>query len=145
MAHRPARELGLAHVALVLYALSLGMPALVVHHKPMFGHGGGHAQTLFGVQCLLAGVVFWPGWLANPLLYAGALLHGFGRHAAAVVTLGLALVSALLALALLSGDSLAPLEDVHVGYVAWLASIALMFAAAVRARMRAPRSRTRDA
>lgn len=133
------RTWDLAHVALALYVISLALPAIVVLDKPLFG-GTPETKVLFGAHCLAVGFVVWPGWLANPLFALAYILHRFERHAAAAVVLVFAVLSALFALLLLQapGNMMPELRHIHVGYVAWVASLLVLLIASARP----PRLRT---
>lgn len=126
----PRRTWDLAHIALGLYVLSLLLPAIVVLDKPLFG-GAPQTKVMFGVHCLTIGFFVWPGWLANPLFALAYILHRFDKHAAAAVLMLLAVLSAVLALAILRDLDMMRLESIHVGYVAWVASFVVLLIAAI--------------
>lgn len=128
MANR--RSWDLSHVALGLYLLSLALPAISVIDRPLFG-GGATTKVLLGGQCLLAGWIVWPGWLANPLFALALILHRFQKHAAAAVLLLLAILSAILGLVILRDLDIMQLQHVQVGYVVWLASVVVLLIAVV--------------
>ncbi len=123
--------------AVGLFAVSLALPALAVTSKPLLG-GARTAEELPGVVCLAMGWLYLPGWLANPLLLAAAILHGLRRHRVAIVLLVLALISALAApifLASLRGG-MYELRHPLVGYYLWVASILVMLVSATRSALR---------
>lgn len=116
-------------IAVGLYMLSLFVPALAVHSKPLFGSGG-HDEALLGMQCLAIGFFVWPGWIANPLvIVAWILIACADRRAGFFATARwlalLAIVSAVIAPFFLMSTKLTQLRYPHVGYFLWLASIVL--------------------
>lgn len=132
---QPRRGITLETIALIVFAASLVMPALVVEDKPLFG-GDTHAKILFGIHCLIYGWLVLPGWLANPLLLTAAILHKFRRHRLAIVFASLAVVSAAIGPLMMRQFADMRLLYPHVGYVAWCASIVAVLAAAARAAWR---------
>lgn len=119
-----------------LYALSLALPALAVLDKPLFG-GSPTPKVYPGVLCVAMGWIVWPGWLANPLMFASMIVHGLGKHRVAIVLLVLALVSALAAPVILAAQKeLFQLRYPHVGYYVWVASIVVLLVGATRSSLR---------
>lgn len=129
------RSVVLVILAGTLFLLSLGLPALAVIEKPLLW-GEPKEKLVPGITCLLMGWILLPGWVANPLLLAAALLHGFRHHAVAVWLLVFALISAVIAPFLLAHDSTMTLRYPHAGYYAWLTSIVLLLASAIRSAAR---------
>lgn len=129
------RSVVLVIIAGTLFLLSLGLPALAVIEQPLFW-GGPKEKLVPGLTCLLMGWILLPGWVANPLLLAAALLHGFRHHAVAVWLLAFAVISAVIAPFLLSMEGSMTLRYPHAGYYAWLTSIVLMLASAIRSAAR---------
>ena len=128
------RAVILVIVSGVLFAASLVLPALAVIEKPLLW-GAEKEKLVPGITCLLMGWILLPGWVANPLLLAAALLHGFRHHTVAVILLVLALMSAVIAPFLLTGNSgVMRLRYPHAGYYAWAASIVTMLVSAIRSQ-----------
>ncbi|MDX2092272.1 MAG: hypothetical protein SFX73_30690 [Kofleriaceae bacterium] len=128
MANR--RSWNLSHVAIILYLVSLVLPAITVIDRPLFGSGS-TTRVWFGAQCLAMGWIVWPGWLANPLFALALILRRFEQHGAAAVLLVFAIASALLGLFILRDIDLVELRHVQIGYVVWLASLVVLLIAAV--------------
>jgi hypothetical protein len=74
-----------------------------------------------GWACLTFGILYFPVWLANPLLFAGCACLATGRNAAAFL-LGLAAVFP----ALFAWVGLAGLGEVTWGYYLWAGDVALL-------------------
>ena len=108
--------------------MSLALPAFAVLEAPLLW-GKSRETIYFGVQCLLVGFFYWPGWLANPLLVAALLCHGLRRHRASAILAGLAILSAIAAPFLLAGSKQHTLLYLHVGYYVWLTSLVLFWIA----------------
>ena len=123
---RPGHRFAVA--SLVLFGVSLCLPAFAVTNKPLFG-GGGHDQNMWGFQCLIYGWIVIPGWVANPLVLAAAILHAYRKDRVAFPLACVAVGSAVSAPFLLT--SFVEVRFPHVGYVAWLASM-VCFAIATR-------------
>jgi hypothetical protein len=128
------RAVILVIVSGVLFAASLALPALAVIEKPLLW-GSEKEKLVPGITCLLMGWILLPGWVANPLLMAAALLHGLRHHTTAVILLVLALMSAVIAPFLLTSTS-GPmrLRYPHAGYYIWVSSIVAMLVSAVRSQ-----------
>lgn len=106
-----------------LYVLALVLPALVFD-GPLFG--GDRPQTVVGLQCLLAGVIVFPAWIANPLLlvsWFGTTIaaHRMWVHKMAVGCATFATIAAVAAPMVLKSMDIR-FGHAHVGYVAWLLS-----------------------
>jgi hypothetical protein len=130
------RSVTLVAIAGTLFLISLALPALAVIEKPLLW-GGPKEKVLPGITCLALGWILLPGWVANPLLLAASLLHGFRKHAIAIWLLSFAVISAVLAPFLLAHtDDPIKLRYAHVGYYVWLTSIVLMLASAIRSAAR---------
>jgi hypothetical protein len=125
------------HVLVVVVFLgSLLMPALVVDSKPLLGGGEWREKTFWGIHCLAFGFFVLPGWLANPFLLVGVVLHALRAKTAAIFVMTLAVISALIAPFMLSEvDTTMRLVRVQVGYVAWVASMFLMLVVTIRGRV----------
>jgi hypothetical protein len=127
------RHLTLEVIVLALFVGSLVMPAIVVEEQPLFG-GTWSTRSLWGIHCLALGFFVLPAWLANPFLLVAVVLHALRvRHAAIAVSV-LAVLSSLIAPWLLRDLEHMRLQDVHVGYVCWVASMFAMLALAIRGR-----------
>lgn len=120
-----------ATVSLVLYLVSLVVPAVVFESRPLFG-GGGHEQLWPGIGCLELGWVALP-WYANIALLVAAITYLARRPRAAQVFAASAFGLALTSFCYLGDDLVA----LHVGFYLWLASMAALFVAAGQ-RRRAP-------
>jgi len=140
MRHPRSRRFLFLEISGGLFLLSLAMPAIVVMEAPLLW-GPSHEKTYLGIHCLALGWLLFPGWLANPLLIAAALVHSFERHGVALLLTSLAVVSAVIApIILIDGPDMMKLEYLDVGYYVWFASIIVLFAGAavgVRQRRRA--------
>jgi hypothetical protein len=125
---RPGHRLAVASG--VLFAVSLCLPAIAITSKPLFG-GGSHDSSMWGVQCLIYGWIVIPGWVANPLALAAAILHGYRKDHVAFPLACIAVGSAVVAPFAITW--FVEVRHPHVGYVAWLASIVCLAVATRRA------------
>jgi len=131
----PTRTVAIA--SLVLFAISLFMPAVVIKD---FSFDDAKPERILGITCLLYGWLLWLGWAANPILLIGALLYALRRPRAAFVCGCFALVSAGIAPFLLFHDDSVGMQTLQIGYWLWVASIVTFIVASyARARPRAPR------
>lgn len=117
------------------YLLSLALPAIAHVQLPILW-GAPRDQVLYGMHCLLLGIIFWPGWIANPLLFAGWICHAFDRQLAASWCGLLACVDALAAPAVLGASRDFGLRFMHVGYYVWLGSLAMFAVGAYLSKRR---------
>lgn len=110
-------------LALSLYAVSLTLPAF-----------GSNNQAVRGYVCVISvpGALFFPSWWANPLFLAGCLCLARGAVAGTLVFGTLAMFAAGSFALLPRGP-----ECIQSGYVAWLASMIVLFAAGVDRSLRA--------
>lgn len=130
------RSVVLVVIAGTLFLASLALPALAVVEKPILW-GSEKDKLVPGITCLVMGWILLPGWIANPLLLAAALLHGFRHHSIAIWLLAFAVVSAVIAPFLLTGNGgHMRLRYPHAGYYAWLSSILVMLVSAIRSAAR---------
>ena len=126
---RPRLPLGL--IALSLFVVSLVVPALDVETPQLFTKSL-HTETMYGFQCLALGYLVLPAWLANPLWAIGMVLHAARRKKPAISMLLLALIAAVSSPLVLTSMEGYRLVDLHIGYFAWLASIATTLAIGIR-------------
>jgi hypothetical protein len=129
-----------ALLALGSYLISMMLPALAVMERPVLG-GGAIPHELPGLDCLIFGVEYWPGWVANPLLVVAALCYLAKRYEVTLGLLVFALASAVFAPFMLLHDRNYALRYPDIGYFLWVASIIALAIAAI-VRLREQRSRT---
>jgi hypothetical protein len=111
-------------IALGLYMLSLALPAIVSINKPILW-GSSHDETMVGFQCLAIGWFTLP-WYANIALWIAGIALAWHRPRVAAVA-SLTAVGLALTLFVYVGTYV---RSPHVGYVAWLASMVVVFVAA---------------
>jgi hypothetical protein len=119
----------------LLYVLSLVLPAIVIEHAQWFGPPS--EKVMWGVECVGSGFLAWPLlpiWAANPLLLLAAGMHGVGWRIPAAITAALAVTSAVAAPFVLRGFDAEPLLHLRAGYFVWAASMVAMLVLAARGK-----------